>query len=188
MDEKLKIFEQGWAGNDTVCGWGSTMEHTSIIRMQLPELFRLFDIRSVNDAGCGDLFWAKTVFSPKANYRGFDIYERASWHKLQSEGWNLEVKDITKEVLPPADLVICRDVFIHLPDDLILSALNLFKRSHKYLLSTTFTTVNNDNRIKEPRLQHSKLNLSLPPFNLGRSLYDIEEDFLGKFTSLWELK
>ena len=48
-------------------------------------------------------------------------------------------QDISAETLPTADLVLCRDCFIHLPTRLIRSALQRFQATEaKFLLLTNY--------------------------------------------------
>jgi hypothetical protein len=197
MNENFGIFEQGWPGHDTVCGWGSTVEHTRNIRTLLPRLLSEYGIESVNDAGCGDLFWLKTIdLKNMVDYQGYDLYRRSTWDDLEKEGWKLGILDITTESMREADLAICRDVFIHLSNKLVMDALDRIKTKHKYLLATNFLSpgmedhdymFDNFSRISSTSMHHSKIDLRLPPFNLGSPLKIIPEDYPYKSTSLWNL-
>lgn len=188
----MTIFEQGWPGENTVCGWGSKLEHTKAIRRLLPLILQTINAKTVNDAGCGDLFWIQKIDLTGIDYVGYDLYERSTWPALRENGWKLQTANVVEEDLRPSDLIICRDVFIHLPNEMILKALERFKRTSKWLLTTNFkgsdaTPVCNDLRMPGPRLKHSKLDLSLPPFNLGNTVTNIIEDYPNKTTSLWRL-
>lgn len=192
---QLELFEQGWPGNDTVCGWGSTMEHTKNVRHILPKLIKDYNIRSINDAGCGDLFWIKTIIDSSFDYHGYDLYSRSTWVELREEGWKLGIADITKDTLRSSDLTIVRDVFIHLPNDLVLDALDKLSLTSKYLLATNFIRnesedilVDNFARINGTSLKHSKINLSDAPFSLGTPELIIPEDYPFKNMSLWKLQ
>lgn len=196
MNKDLQVFEQGWPGKDTVCGWGSQLEHTHNVRSLLPRIIKEFGIKTMNDAGCGDLFWIKTIDLTGVDYRGYDAFKRSTWPALLADGWNLEVLDITSESMREADLVMCRDVFIHLPNNMVLNALDKFKGRHKYLLSTNFLSpgkndesyaFDNFNRTQTISMKHSKIDLRLPPFNLCDPLRMIIEDYPYKSLSLWEL-
>ena len=88
------------------------------------------------------------------------------------------------------DLIICRDVFIHLPNKTILKILKLFRQSGKLLLATSYDMPkghNNYNRPKHPTKQHSKLDLSKHPFCLKEQRFTIPEDYHGKWSMLYEL-
>jgi len=193
MQNEMTIFEQGWPGEDTVCGWGSKLEHTKAIRTLLPIILYSANAKVVNDAGCGDLFWIQKIDLTRIDYMGYDLYERSTWPALREKGWKLQTANIIEEDLRPSDLIICRDVFIHLPNELILKTLERFRRTSKWLLTTNFKSsdaipVCNDLRMTGPNMKHSKLDLSLPPFNLGNPITNIIEDYPNKTTSIWRLK
>lgn len=185
---KYQIFEQGWTNDDTVCGWGSQLQHTVEVRKLLPHFLKFYNIKKMNDAGCGDLFWIKTMNLLDIDYQGYDAFKRASWDKLILQGYPLQTFDIVNEVMRPCDLIMCRDVFIHLPNKDVLTALGNFRKSGKFLLSTSFVNgADNDNRMDAPRLQHAKLDLTKEPFNLGKPIGFIPEDYPHKILGLWEL-
>ncbi|GAA2343526.1 class I SAM-dependent methyltransferase [Streptomyces kunmingensis] len=193
----LDVFSRGWPDHacDTVCGWGSSEPHTQLVRKGLQTILDTYHVRTVNDAGCGDLAWMSTMDLEGIDYIGYDVHERATWPQLRQRGYRLEVVDITGDELRPADLLVCRDVFIHLPNDMILRALEHFRRSARYLLTTTFRsdptvaedTFSNTARLAEPSLRHAKLDLTLAPFGLGRPLELIPETFPNKYLGLWDL-
>jgi hypothetical protein len=178
------IFQEGWTASGTVCGWGSEIEHTVNIREDLLKIIQSYDIKTVNDAGCGDLNWISTIDLSEVDYLGYDLIPRELWNKQLK----CEQLDITNELMRPSDLIICRDVFIHLPNDLITKSLQLFRKSAKYLLSTTFIGADNTERIESPSITYNKLDLSQSPFDLGDPLLLIEEDFENKFSCLWRIK
>ena len=178
------MYEKGWSASGTVCGWGSEIEHTENIRKQLPQIIKDYGIKSVNDAGCGDLHWISTIDLSGVDYLGYDLVSRDTWDTTLK----CENLDITIERMRDADMIICRDVFIHLPNDLVSKSLELFRKSSKYLLSTTFLGADNNLRMKVPDMKHSKISLEVAPFNLGKPLVCINEDYENKFSCLWLLK
>jgi hypothetical protein len=193
----LEVFSQGWPGQapDTVCGWGSSEPHTQLVRKGLATILENYDVRTFNDAGCGDLAWMSTMDLGGIDYVGYDAHERGTWPELRRRGYHLEVADITADELRPADLLICRDVFIHLPTAVIRAALERFRRSCRFLLTTSYTSdpsvdggeFSNFSRIAEPSLRHAKLDLTLPPFDLGQPIERIAEDAPNKYLGLWDL-
>lgn len=195
MEKDFKIFEQGWPGDDTVCGWGSKMEHTETVRDMLPRIIQQHEIASINDAGCGDLWWIRHVDLTGVDYIGYDIYHRNTWDGLIKDGWDLRIWNVVTQDMRPCDLIMCRDVFIHLPNEMILQALERFRRQSTYLLATSFVSngdgeysFDNETRHQLPNLKHAKLDLRLAPFNLGEPLYCFPEDYPNKNMSLWRLK
>jgi hypothetical protein len=197
MSPGLEVFSRGWPdqATDTVCGWGSSEPHTQLVRKELLNILETYDITSMNDAGCGDLSWMSTLDLGEIDYTGHDVHERASWPDLRRRGYRLVVLDITAEYMRPADLLICRDVFIHLPNDMILAALERFRQTCRLLLTTSYTSdptlergeFSNDQRLPTPSLRHAKLDLTLPPFNLGQPLERIPEDVPNKYLGLWDM-
>jgi hypothetical protein len=193
-----EIFSHGWPDQaaDTVCGWGSSEQHTRLIRKKFVDILNTYQVKTLNDAGCGDLAWMSMIDLEGIDYVGYDIYERVNWAELQERGYQLEVLDITSTELRPADLLICRDVFIHLPNDMVLPTLERFRRSASLLLTTSYTSdwsmsergFSNLERMNEPSLHHKKLDLSLPPFNLGQPLVQIPENSPNKYLGLWDMK
>jgi hypothetical protein len=193
----LDVFSRGWPdqASDTVCGWGSSEPHTQLVRKGLLTIIETYDVKTLNDAGCGDLAWMSTMDLDGVDYIGYDVHERSTWPELRRRGYRLEVVDITATVLRPADLLVCRDVFIHLPNDMVLPALERFRGSCRYLLTTSYTSdptleqgaFSNSERIAEPSLRHAKLDLSQPPFGLGQPLDLIPEYSPNKYLGLWDL-
>ncbi|KAJ5378103.1 uncharacterized protein N7496_005512 [Penicillium cataractarum] len=78
---------------------------------------------------------------------------------------------------------------------MILPALERFRRSASLLLTTSYTSdsrtsqkkFSNFQRMNEPSLHHAKLDLTLPPFNLGQPLLRIPEDSPNKYLGLWDM-
>lgn len=126
-------MESGWrAGRPfTACGNGSLPEHTENIRTWLPGLCERLAIRSINDAGAGDLQWSVGI-DWDVDYLPFDLIPR--------DPRVLEC-DITRQVMPRADAILCRMVLNHLADDprRISTALQNFEESGaRYLIATQF--------------------------------------------------
>lgn len=187
------LFQDGWPSEGTVCGWGSELSHTVAIREALPLVVERYGIGCINDLGCGDLHWIQQSNIGRASYVGYDLFRRPTWSGLEAQGWKVVQADITEELLPPADLAICRDVFIHLSNDLVLKTLALIRARHRFLLATTFTSADdrlfsNDERIAGVSIHHSKIDLRLPPFGLGEPIYSIAEDYPHKACCLWRLR
>jgi hypothetical protein len=101
--------------------------------------------------------------------------------------------DITRDELPRADFVLCRDVLVHFPDDDVELALAAFRRTGaRWLLVTTFTARERNDPIELGSWR--ALNLEAPPFGFPppvRTLDDIPivDRHLGldKRLGLWNL-
>ena len=111
---------------ETPCGRGSTLASTESVREALPELVQKYGIRTVVDAGAGDLNWVQRV-NWDVEYYPFDLIPRHP--KVQQA-------DITRDVLPVCDLILCRHVLNHLQRFDVQQALKHFRDAGTYLLAT----------------------------------------------------
>jgi hypothetical protein len=114
---------------ETICGKGSTMKETSIIRDWLPQLVKEYQLKTIADVGCGDRNWITQVNWGENNvfYQGFD---------LEHHG---ERFDCTRDILPlPFDLVLCIYVLNHLYESgaVQITLKNLRASGSRYLLAT----------------------------------------------------
>lgn len=130
-DMRLKM-RLGWRshGHETDCGQGSEYGMTVAVRNLLPIICGDYNIQSVLDAGAGDLNWMSLVKWPNGvSFRAFDLVPRHP---------DVEEFDITTQIPPKVDLIICRHVLNHLSVRHAVAAVNNFGDSRsRYLLVTT---------------------------------------------------
>ena len=125
--ETLEKVKKGWNCEETPCGTGSTLRETEKVRAHLPRIASEYNIKTVVDAGAGDLHWMPLV-NWDVEYQGFDLYPRHP---------DVKQADITKDLLPQADLILCRHVLNHLSIRQSEDALKRFFQSGcRYLLMT----------------------------------------------------
>jgi hypothetical protein len=131
-DEQVYIeAKTGWksGGEETPCGLGATMRYSENIRQWLPKIAHKYDIRSLNDAGAGDMNWIQHV-EWDVDYRPFDLYPRRK---------GVVQFDITKATLPTADAILCRFVLNHLGQKRADEAIRRFRNSGaRWLIATQF--------------------------------------------------
>lgn len=145
-----KIYvENLWGCAESRSGTGSTIKYTENIRSAIPLILAKYGIKIVLDAPCGDFNWMSSVIeSVNVSYIGVDIVDEIIVkNQLQYGGDRVKFNnlDITKDPLPAADLLICRDCLFHLSNSDIRSFLINFASSQiKYLLTTTH--VNRENK------------------------------------------
>lgn len=176
--EMLDRMRNGWRAGapETVCGNGSTRAATLNIRGWLPDVVKRYGIRSVCDAGAGDLHWIASV-NWSVDYQAFDLVVRRP---------DVLPLDITRDALPPCDAILCRMVLNHLGDDpaRIVRTLELFRQSARYLIATQFAGEDLPKRCT----QFQRLDLRHAPYNLGpplESTPDAEE--LCCTLALWKI-
>jgi len=124
-------------------------------------------ITSFLDAPCGDCNWIAELDWRKVSYTGVDVVaELIQGNRFRLEGKNMRfiAGDLCEATLPKADLVFCRDCWVHLPFRQIQACLESFRRSGAlYLMATTFPATKL-NRELEPKAIWRTLNLQKPPF------------------------
>lgn len=132
-----------WGAASSVSGLGSEDPATAAIREALPALLQRLGARSLLDAPCGDAGWIGRI-KLDLDYTGIDIVpsliaansERSARGELVGR---FRVADITRDALPKADVILCRDCLVHLSFDNISRAMANFRASGAhFLLVTTF--------------------------------------------------
>lgn len=182
-------------GRPTVCGWGSRMECTVVARALIERTIEEFSVKTMIDIGCGDFHWMSAVDLHGIAYLGLDVLDvliennRRQYSHRQFDKFNL-----VTQVPPPADLLFCRDLLGHLPNELAKEALgNLLQSRSHYLAITT-----NDDLTENVELPLSKglgvwgwrrLNVEKPPYNLRKKVVLAERELHGtdKFLKVYDL-
>lgn len=163
-----------WGTNEKGEGFsgpGSTLEQTVKYRKFLQKFLADHQIKSVVDVGCGCWTFSKTIDWSGIDYRGFDVVEEVVKKNnalYGSSTIHFEVGDGTKQhVLPPADLLICKEVLQHLPFKDVENFLKNLN-SYKYCLITNdispYETITKNSDIERGGWRY--LDLKEPPFCL----------------------
>lgn len=192
------IHDNNVWGAKSVSGPGSDLENTRNLRAFLSEFMEKFNIKSMIDAPCGDMFWFSKLDLKDVQYYGFDIVDDIVENDKRmfkdKKNYSFEKKDVVMEKLPKADLVLCRDLIIHLPLKAVYVLIGNFIRSgSKYLLITQHIVLNdkyvmnNDIRVGDFAFR----NLTLPPFSFPLPKLLVPEEWPDKnclrFMALYEL-
>lgn len=194
-----KVFTQiyrrnVWGDPESVSGPGSSLMQTSVIREELPNLVSQICAKSLLDIPCGDFNWMKEVDLNLDLYIGADIVdELIAFNNLHFANTNRYfVKlDLTKNPLPAVDLIFCRDCLVHFSLFDILRALKNIKESgSKYLLTTTFTSV--ESNLEMVTGGWRPLNFQKMPFCFPEPLKIVNEScptigFADKSLGLWRI-
>lgn len=185
-----------WGQNEpTVSGEGSTLERTALLRMQLPELLKEIEVKTMLDLPCGDFFWMRTVQLPIDRYLGADIVpaiiENNNKHYSDPPQRTFCVLDMLKDKIPCADLILCRDCLIHFSNHHIFQALRNMKSSgSSWLLVTNHPEIQKNSNIVTGECHG--VNFELAPFHFPTPVKRIVEDkgekeVHGRELALWRL-
>ncbi len=192
-----RIYEtNAFGGTESRSGIGSSLAETARIRQALPRLLEELGVRRVLDAPCGDCHWISELAWGQVAYTGADVVAElieTNRSRLGARGMRFLAADLCADDLPQADLILCRDCWVHLDYRQIRACLANFQRSGaRYLLTTTFAsrTRNRDlgGAIWRP------LNLQIAPFQFPAPLRLCEEGcvenegaYADKALGLWRL-
>jgi len=197
-----RVFENnGFHGDQSLSGRGSDLDQTITIQAQIPNLLSKFQVKQILDIPCGDQNWIKRVNFEGIEYIGADIVpaiiEKNNLH-FACENKKFIVLDLSHSVPPKTDLILCRDLLVHLNTKSIKRCiLNIKKSGSTYLLATTFT----DNRTYKnlPLINRGigwrPINLELAPFFFPKPIFVINENcseggnlFKDKSLALWRIE
>lgn len=177
-------------------GPGSTLESTAEIRARLPLLLADLGVRTLLDTPCNDFGWQSRMNLRLERCFGADVVPeliRRCQELHGSANREFFVADLTRDELPAADLILCRDLLVHLSFDQIFAVLRRFRRSGaRWLLTTTFTNPRPNEEI--PAGGWRPLNFELAPFGFPPPERLIVEKcreaggiYADKSLGLWEL-
>jgi len=197
MGDMASIFQHyfkanSWGSSESLSGEGSTIAYTENIRKELPVLVEQFNVRSILDAPCGDYNWFGLIqWRSPMTYIGGDIVKPLIDRNIslfEGPATTFKTVNICVDVLPSADLWLCRDCLFHLSNrDIVLAIKNFLKSDIRYLLTTTHTTCTANKDI--PTGSFRSLNLQLPPFSFCEPIAQIAdwiEGFPVRYLALWD--
>jgi hypothetical protein len=131
-----------WSDPESRSGVGSTLDSTRVLRTELPNALRQLGARVLLDVPCGDFTWMERVDLSGIEYIGGDIVPSIveKNQRLHASGSRLFVGlDLTRDVLPDADVLLCRDCLVHLSYPNIQAVLANIARSRiRFVLMTSF--------------------------------------------------
>jgi hypothetical protein len=179
--------ENRWGNDESVSGSGSALASPSVresVRV-LDMLIRQLGIKSICDVPCGDFYWMPLVLGrfPKLDYYGFDIVpDLILWNKERFPDRTFKVANVCVDVLPPVDLIFCKDLLLHLRNRDIGLALRNFKRSRsRFLLITSNEGAVNDELVSDELGAYRSVNLTAAPYNFPDQIWH------NVYLSLWSL-
>jgi hypothetical protein len=174
----------------SLSGLGSELENTKAIRLCLPKLLASLHTRTLLDVGCGDFNWmCKLVID--CQYIGIDVVRNIidlNVRKYGSANRTFYTLDASKDPLPLADTVLCREVLFHLSfEDIGAFIQNMRASGISTMIATNDlgTDFNADIMSGDFRL----LNLTKPPFQFPHPERCIPDDELspGRVLAVWSV-
>jgi SAM-dependent methyltransferase len=181
---------------ESASGAGSTLAETASLRAALPDLLRSEGVRSLLDLPCGDFHWLSRVDLAGVDYTGADIVPElvaANRELYAAPGRRFLLLDATRDPLPAVDLILCRDLLIHLSLADVAAVLRNIVRSGARLLLTTHFAASRENT-EIPSGDFRPINLCAAPFHLPTPRRLLAEDsalgdgrYSDRAMALWRL-
>ncbi len=195
LEERFShIYKEGvWqtSPDAPLSGAGSHPSVAGRLGSQLPDLVRELGIREFLDVGCGDFSWMRDV-ELGCNYTGIDIVPDVIARNAAEHGRpdrQFRALNAVSEMLPAADMVLCREVLFHLSfQDARALLANVRRSGARWLLATTdsVTRFNADIDSGDFRV----LNLTRAPFNFPAPLRWLADDALvpDRRVGVWDVQ
>lgn len=185
-----------WGDSTSRSGPGSNLVQTELIRQAIPAVLKKYHVNTLLDVPCGDFFWMKELNLQLDQYTGGDIVQAIVDSNNQLYGTDKRRfihMDILKDNLPKADLILCRDLFVHLSLKDIHTAINNMKKSGStYLLASSYVDTPVNEHIFTGLFR--PINLQKPPFNFPQPIETINENcsediqmYKDKSQCLWRI-
>ena len=188
--------ENLWGDDDSRSGTGSNLKGTEVIRRELPQIIQQFEVHSMLDVPCGDFHWMSMVDLGLSSYIGADIVPdliAANTARFGAPGRQFMQRDVSRDAAPKVDLILCRDLLIHLSLQRAGSALDNFLGSGSTWLAVS-TYPHADLNPDELTGGCRPINLQLAPFHFPKPTLLIQEDgdpghphYWDKFLGVWQV-
>lgn len=195
VDAFRAIYASNHWGASERSGAGASFDQAVTVLAQLEALIEQLGVATLLDLPCGDFAWMRHLRADVPYIGGDVLPELVAANEQQFGGPNRRFTtiDILQDHLPPADLLLCRDCFVHFSFDDIRGALNNIGRSEcQWLLTTTFPECDNNEDIVTGDWR--PLNLERPPFDLPPPRQLLNErctegdgSFADKSLGLWRI-
>jgi hypothetical protein len=167
-----------WSDPETRSGTGSSLDSTRVLREKIPDALRELGTRVLLDAPCGDFTWMDHVDLGDVEYIGADIVAsivESNRRDYGREGRSFIELDLTRDDLPDADVLLCRDCMVHLSYANIARVLENVRRSKlRYILMTSFPGRGDNEDVEDGDWR--PLDFEAPPFSFGKPLLTVVEE------------
>ena len=167
---------------ESVSGLGSDVRVTEKLVLELGNFIKDNQIKSLLDVACGDFIWMKNLLNENKDlkYCGLEIVKDIvddNNKKYSNSRIKFDCVDVINSELPNNyDLILVRDLFIHIKNDDIKNILKKIKSSNcKYYAINNFPKIILNKEVKN--YGHYRLvNIEADPFNL-KDTYKVINDY-----------
>jgi SAM-dependent methyltransferase len=174
-DAFTTIYETCVWGHDSeghgISGAGSKVEHAKPYMQFLQKFLNDNNIKSVVDVGCGDWTFSQYIDWSGILYIGYDVVKSVvEKNNISFSGSNCQFihGDALTIDLPVADLLICKDVLQHLPNNDIKLFLKQCSKFKHCLITNDYDVKTGSSKNKDISAKGGwhTIDLTQPPFNV----------------------
>ncbi len=167
-----------WSDPETRSGTGSSLDSTRVLREKLPDALHRLGTRVLLDVPCGDFTWMDHVDLSGIEYIGADIVHsivESNQQQYARDDRQFIELDLTRDDLPDADVLLCRDCLVHLSYANIANVLDNVRRSNvRYLLMTSFPGRGDNKDVEDGDWR--PLDFEAAPFSFPQPVLTIVEE------------
>jgi hypothetical protein len=180
LEERFqRIYETNlWSDPESRSGVGSNLDATRVLRAELPGALRELGTKVLLDAPCGDFSWMRYVELGGIDYIGGDIVPALVAENQRSYGSHARRfvhLDLTRDALPEADVLLCRDCLVHLSYANIRAIFaNVARSTIRHVLMTSFPGRGDNEDIDDGDWR--PLDFQAPPFSFPPPVLTIVEE------------
>lgn len=169
--------------NESASGWGSDLDSTKQISKNLLFFLKEKKIKKILDIGCGDFLWMQKVLKNITDleiYLGLDIVpelilknnEKFSNEKIQFKNFDI----VTDKIPAGFDIILVRDVFIHLENSSVKNSLLKLRSCDAKFLGITNSSNLKTNRDLKKDGRYRDINIEIEPFKLNNPIERLLDD------------
>lgn len=166
-----------WGDSESISGPGSSRARAASFLPDLIALIQTLEGATLLDAPCGDFNWAGPLADSVDRYIGVDVVPaliKSNRQRWSSPRRQFLCRDMVRQRLPSADVILCRDALVHLSASDIFAAIrNLSRTRAQYLITTTFLGDRENPDIATGEWR--PLNLQRAPFSFPEPLQLVDE-------------
>ena len=176
-----------WGGVNSKSGTGSEGEFKVEKIKLVQSIIDKYNIQSILDIGCGDLYWMKDVLNDNTSisYTGVDVVqELLDNNKKTNPKQNFEILNFEKKY--KVDLVIIFDVFGHQLHNEVIELINYInKLDSKYVIVTNRINKNTEKIILDKH-RHEGINIEVYSEWKKKLIFNTPALFPGDYFCLYE--
>lgn len=195
-------LNNSWGDDQSRSGPGSNInsdfvkETINFVISSINIFYKENEIITICDIPCGDFNFINSLLErilnetncKEINYYAYDIVPELqelfenTLIKLKNVKYNFKVLDATKNIISKSDIILCKEMFIHLSFNDITSCINNFKLSNStYFICNDFENVTNIDINYSCLGECRAVCLMNEPFNMQKPIY-FENNY-----KLWKL-